>query len=199
VEPGTAIGGVLAALGLSGAAGLNAWLPLFAGALLQRLDVVDLAEPFGTLSSTTGLAVLAVALVADVVGDKVPAVDHVLHAIGMVVHPLAGAVAFTGAAGAETDLPAVATALAGAIVAGSLHAGRATVRPLSTAGTGGLGNPVLSLTEDAMSAILTALALLVPVLAVLVLAGLVAALVLGWRRLRRLRRSSASTGVPRRS
>jgi hypothetical protein len=184
MDPGTAIGSILAALGLSGAAGLNAGLPLLAGALLQRLDVVELAEPFDTLSSTTGLILLAVAFVADLVGDKVPAVDHVLHAIGTVVHPVAGAVAFTGPAGAETDLPAVATAAAGALVAGSLHAARAAVRPLSTAGTGGLGNPVLSVAEDVTSAILTVLALLAPVLAVLVLVALVVALVSAWRRVR---------------
>ena len=187
MDPGTAIGGILAGLGLSGAAGLNAWLPLFAGALLHRLDVVELAEPFDTLSTTTGLIVLGLAFVADLVGDKVPAVDHVLHAIGTVVHPVAGAIAFTGPAGAETDLGVLATAPAGALVAGSLHAARAAVRPLSTAGTAGLGNPVLSLVEDALSALLSLLALLVPVLAVVVLAGLVAALVAGWRRMRRVR------------
>lgn len=188
MDPSTAIGGILAAFGLSGAAGLNAWLPLLAGALLHRLDVVELAEPFETLSSTTGLVVLGVAFAADLVGDKVPAVDHVLHAIGTVVHPAAGAVAFTGPAGAETDLPAVATAAAGALVAGSLHLARATLRPLSTAGTGGLGNPVLSAGEGATSAILTVLALLAPVLAVVVLVVLVAVLVSAWRRVRRRRR-----------
>ena len=188
MDPSTAIGGILAAFGLSGAAGLNAWLPLLAGALLHRLDVVELAEPFETLSSTTGLVLLTVAFVADLVGDKVPAVDHLLHAIGTVVHPVAGAVAFTGPAGAETDLSPVVTAAVGALVAGSLHAARAAVRPLSTAGTGGLGNPVLSLAEDTTSAILTVLALLAPVLAVLVLVALVVGLASAWRRLRGRRR-----------
>ena len=37
------VASVCAAFGLSAAAGLNAWLPLFAGALLNRLDVVELA------------------------------------------------------------------------------------------------------------------------------------------------------------
>jgi hypothetical protein len=46
MEAGTAIGAVLAAFGLSGAAGLNAWLPLFASALVARWTVVELAAPF---------------------------------------------------------------------------------------------------------------------------------------------------------
>jgi hypothetical protein len=96
---------VFAAFGLSGAAGLNAWLPLFAGALLERVDAVDLAAPFDELSSTTGLVVLGLLTVADFVGDKIPAVDHVLHAIGTVIAPLSGAALFAGQTGAETDIP----------------------------------------------------------------------------------------------
>jgi hypothetical protein len=51
---------ILTGLGLSGAAGLNAWLPAFAGALLTRLGVVDLGEPFDELSKTPALIVLGV-------------------------------------------------------------------------------------------------------------------------------------------
>ncbi|MBA3300772.1 MAG: DUF4126 domain-containing protein, partial [Thermoleophilaceae bacterium] len=40
MDPGSTLGAVLAAFGLAGAAGANAWLPLFASALLARLDVV---------------------------------------------------------------------------------------------------------------------------------------------------------------
>ena len=51
---------VCAAFGLSAASGLNAWLPLFAGALLNRLDVVDLAAPFDDLSGTGWIVALGV-------------------------------------------------------------------------------------------------------------------------------------------
>src|SRR5215216_5278230 len=87
---------VCAALGLSAAAGLNAWLPLFGAALAERLDLVDLAQPFDDLSGTGALVVLGVLTVADFVGDKIPAVDHVLHAAGTVIAPASGAALFTG-------------------------------------------------------------------------------------------------------
>lgn len=185
----SAAGSILAAFGLSGAAGLNAWIPLFATALLDRLDVIHLAAPYDKLSTTTGLIVLGALTVADLVGDKVPAVDHALHAAGTVIAPIAGAVLFTGSAGQETDLPTVLTAALGGGTAGALHLTRTAVRPLSTAGTGGLGNPVLSLIEDLGSIGLTVLALAVPVLAVLALAGIVVALVLTLRRIRRAARA----------
>jgi hypothetical protein len=191
VDVGTALGSVLAAFALSGAAGLNAWLPLFVSALLDRLDVVDLAAPFDEFASTLGLVVLGVLTAADFVGDKVPVVDHVLHAAGTFVAPASGAILFTGSAGAESDVPTVVSLVLGALVAGSVHAARATARPAATATTGGAANPVVSLGEDATSGLLTVLAFVAPVLAVALLIALVVGLVLAIRKLRRaLRRRS---------
>jgi hypothetical protein len=184
VDAGTALGSVLAAFGLSGAAGLNAWLPLFAGALLDRLGVVELAEPFGSLSTNAGLAVLAALLVADFVGDKVPVVDHVLHLAGTVVHPVSGAVLFTGQTGLETDIPTLVAVVLGALTAGSVHGARASVRPAATTATAGMGNPVLSLAEYAGSALLTLTAFALPLLAFLLVLALVAGLATAWRRAR---------------
>lgn len=180
----TAIGSLLAAFGLSSAAGLNAWLPLFVSALLDRVGAVELAAPFEELSSTPGLAALAGVFVLDFVGDKVPAIDHVLHAVGTVVAPASGAALFAGQTGLETELPAGVAAIVGAITAGSIHLGRASVRPASTAATGGLGNPVLSFAEDAVSAVLTIVAFVLPIVAFALAIGLIVALVAGWRRLR---------------
>ena len=175
---------VLAAFGLSGAAGLNAWLPLFAGALLHRWGVVELGPPFGELSTTTGLAVLGALTAADFVGDKIPAVDHVLHGVGTVVAPASGAALFAGQTGLETDIPTLVAVVAGGVTAEGVHAGRAAVRPASTATTGGAGNPFLSLIEDAGSALLTIAAFVLPLLAALLTIALLVALVLLWRRMR---------------
>jgi hypothetical protein len=176
---------VCAAFGLSAAAGLNAWLPLFGAALAQRLDLVDLAQPFDDLSGTGALLVLAVLTIADFVGDKVPAVDSVLHAAGTIIAPVSGAALFTGQTGADTDLPTLAAILLGGSVAASIHAGRATIRPISTVGTAGMANPVLSLIEDAGSLVLTLAAFLVPVLALLGVIALVVLILVLWRRRRR--------------
>lgn len=182
----TALGSLLAAFGLSGAAGLNAWLPLFAGALLARLDVVELAAPFDDLTSTPALLVLGALTTADFVGDKIPVIDHALHAAGTVVAPASGAILFTGQTGLETDLPTLAAVLLGGVTAGSIHAGRAAIRPASTATTGGLGNPVLSFGEDIGSLVLVIAAFVAPLLALLLVVLLLVWLVRAWRRFRRL-------------
>jgi hypothetical protein len=173
---------VSAAFGLSAAAGLNAWLPLFGAALAQRLDLVELAQPFDELSGTGALVVLGTLTAADFVGDKIPAVDHVLHAVGTVVAPASGAALFAGQTGLETDLPTVAAILLGAGTAESIHAGRATIRPLSTATTAGLGNPVLSIIEDLGSLGLMLAAFVAPALAALAVVALVVLILVAWRR-----------------
>jgi len=178
---------ILTGLGLSGAAGLNAWLPAFAGALLTRLGVVELGEPFDELSKTPALIVLGVLTAADFVGDKIPAVDHVLHSIGTVIAPISGTILFTG----ETDASLLVSLIAGGTTAEAVHAARSAVRPLSTVGTAGIGNPVLSLLEDLGSALLTLFAFIVPVLAVLAVVAVLGLGLVLWRKGRRRRPASA--------
>jgi hypothetical protein len=191
MDVASSIAAVFAAVGLSAAAGLNAWLPLLMGAVLERLDGVELGDPFGSLSSNGGIAILAVLLVADLVGDKVPGLDHLLHLGGGVIAPGSGALLFIGQTGIETHIPAAVAAVLGAATAGTLHAGRASLRPASTASTAGFGNPVLSLGEDVTALTLTILAFAIPVLALLLALALLAAVVSAAGRLRSRRRPSS--------
>jgi hypothetical protein len=177
MDVASAVGSVFAAVGLSAAAGLNAYLPLLLGAVLERLDVVELGDPFGALSSNGGIAVIAVLLAADLVGDKIPGVDHVLHLAGLVIAPVSGAMLFVGQTGVETGIPTAVAAILGAATAETLHGARASLRPASTASMAGLGNPVLSLGEDVAALVLTILAFALPVLALLLALALLAGVV----------------------
>lgn len=186
------LGGILAAFGLSGAAGLNAWLPLLAVGIGDRAGWIDLASPYDVLSGTPGLIVTGLLLLLDVVGDKIPALDSVLHAFGLFIAPASGAVLFAAQTDLTSDLNPAVAAVLGAFTAGSLQAGRAAVRPFVTASTVGVGNPVVSAAEDGTSLLMTVLAFLLPVLAfllVLAVLGLIVWLVLRARRWRRSRRS----------
>jgi hypothetical protein len=188
LDAATAAGSLLAAFGLSGAAGLNAWIPLLAVGLLSRAGQLELADGYDWLASTPGLSVLGVLFALDFVGDKVPAVDSLLHAAGTIVHPAAGAIVFAGPTEIPTDVPSIVLFALGASVAGSLHATRATMRPVSTTLTAGAGNPLLSLGEDIGSAVLSVVAVFAPILGAVGLVALVALVVLWWRRIRRSRR-----------
>src|SRR5690349_6512437 len=122
---------ICSGLGLSSAAGLNAYVPLLVIGVLGRLGIVHLEGPYALLATTPALSVLGVLAVVDFIADTVPAVDHVTHAIGAVVHPIAGAIVFGSQAGAIGNLPPAVALGAGLIVAGGFHATRAAVRPVA--------------------------------------------------------------------
>jgi len=184
----TTVSNLFSAFGLSSAAGLNAYIPLLAVGLLHRFDYLTLAEPWALLGETATLIVLAALAVIDFVADKVPAIDHVYHTIGAFIAPIAGAVVFASQNSIVGQLhPAVAVA-AGLVIAGGFHATRAAVRPVATTTTAGIGNPVVSLLEDAVSALLTLLAFVAPLLAFLLFVVLLVALVGAWRAARRILR-----------
>ncbi|WP_309571127.1 DUF4126 domain-containing protein [Deinococcus sp.] len=182
------LSGLLSSLGLSGAAGLNAFIPLLLVGLLNRFGVMHLAQPYDLLGNTWVLVGVGVLGALDFVGDKIPGVDHVLHVVGGVVNAAAGAILFASHAGVADLPPALSMAL-GLMVAGGVHATRTVVRPVATATTAGLGNPVVSSVEDGTSLLLSVLAVFAPVLAVALLAVVVAVGYRMWSRLGGRRRA----------
>jgi len=179
-------------LGLSTAAGFNAYLPLLiTGILARTTDLVTVDAPFNRLEEPVVLGAIAALGVIDFVGDKVPPVDHVLHAVGLVVAPVAGAVLALSATSDTDVMPAVALII-GVLAAEATQGARASVRPLSTVTTGGIGNPVLSLGEDGVSATLSFAAIIVPLVALVLVAAIVVLRVWAVRRVRRRRPSSTA-------
>ena len=174
--------GLMTALGLSTATGLNAYLPLLIlGGLARWTDLITLDAPYDTLAEPGVMLAIGVIAIVDFVGDKVPALDSVLHAIGLVVAPVAGALVALAATGNDAVDPAFAVVV-GVAAAGATHGARSIVRPASTAFTGGAGNPVLSLGEDTVSTVLAFSAVIVPVVAFLMVVALAWLLVWGVRR-----------------
>ena len=170
-------------IALAACAGLRAWLPLLLASLLARAGWLELGPSFQFLASNKALLLFAVATVIEIVGDKVPVVDHALDAIGTPLRPAAGALLAASVMGHVSD-PLTALVLGTAVGAPAAlvpHAAKTALRAASTTFTGGLANPILSLIEDGASFVLFVLAVLVP----LVVVGLLAlALLLITRRLR---------------
>jgi Domain of unknown function (DUF4126) len=168
---------LFSALGLSTAAGLNAYIPLLVVGLLARYtSLIQLSAPYDVLSNPWVLLGLALIALLDLIGDKIPGVDHALHLVGTVVHPVAGLVlGLATASGGQVD-PTLA-AICGLIAAGVTHGTRMIARPVATATTAGTANPVVSALEDIASLIMSLLAVLIPALAFLLLIVLAIAMV----------------------
>ena len=173
------------AIALAASAGLRAWLPLLLASGLARLGVLDLGPSFQFLASNKALLLFGIATAIELIGDKIPAVDHALDLIGTPLRPAAGALLAASVLGTVSD-PLTSIVLGTAVGAPSAlvpHAAKSALRAASTATTGGLANPLLSLVEDAVSIALFVLAVLVPVLVVALL-GLTLYLASRWLRRR---------------
>ena len=177
----------LLGLGLASATGLRTFLPLLMLALAARFELfgVRLIDQMDWLVSWPAIAALAVATVAEFAGDKVPAIDHGLNAIGYVTRPVAGAVAagsvFWAVDPATAAIPGL---IVGAPAALAFNAAQTGVRAGSTLTTGGLGNPLVSLVEDVLAVLTVIVAFLAPILIPIVLLALA---VVVFRLARRIR------------
>ena len=159
-------------IALASAAGLRAWLPLLAAGGLARLGVLQLGATFQFLASDKALAIFGIATVIELVGDKIPAVDHALDAIGTSLRPVIGAVLAASVLGTVTDplTGALLGVAVGAPTALVPHVAKSALRAVSTTTTAGLANPALSFVEDAITVVLLIGAVLVPVLVVALVA-----------------------------
>jgi hypothetical protein len=162
--------GVFTAFGLSTSAGLNAYLPLLVVALLARFtDLITLNPPWDALQSWWVIGVLALLLLIEMLVDKVPAVDSINDVVQTLVRPVAGAILFAAGAGVIGETHPVLALICGLLVAGGVHAVKATARPVITGTTAGTLNPVVSVVEDVISFVTAVLAIVVPVLGALFL------------------------------
>jgi hypothetical protein len=191
---------VLAALtgmGLSAAAGLNAYIPFLVVALIARFtDYITLPVGYEWIESNWAIGIGAALLLAEVILDKIPAVDTINDTIQTFIRPSMGGLIFAATtAAAQLDNstwmkenPWVSVVL-GVLISGLVHTGKMAARPVINVGTVGAGAPVVSTVEDSSSLGLSLIALIAPLLVILALALLAWLLIWMWLRVRRWRRT----------
>ena len=184
---------VLLGLGLSASTGLNTFIPLLLLSAAARFNIagIELGEKFGWLTSDVGLTVLIIAAIAEIVADKIPAVDHFLDTAGTFVRPGVATLATVSVlTGVDVDptVAAITGFIVGTPTALGFHTLKAGTRVASTAATLGCANPVLSLIEDVISFCFSILAIFAPILVpiALLLVGVVL-----WQIVKRARRVNA--------
>ena len=167
----TLVLGLAAGIAIAAAAGLRAFLPLLAIGLAGRFGLIHLQPGADWLTGTPALVCFGTATVVEIVGDKIPVVDHALDAIGTFLRPIAAALAAYGVLVHWPAPWAQIVALALGAGAFAVHAAKAKARIGSTAVTMGAANPVLSVVEDGVSILIVVVALVAPlvVLALLLL------------------------------
>ncbi len=174
---------ILTGLGLSAAAGLNAWvvLLLFNGLILVLPQ--EFPGPAATmLSSHTAVTVAFVLFLAEFVADKIPLVDHLWNLAQTLLRPVVGALLMLAAVPAASMPLRLALAAAGATATLAAHLAKSTTRLTSTAATRGLAQFALSLAEDAVALALGALVFFVPWFSAIFVGALFALLIIDRKR-----------------
>lgn len=161
-------------ISLSAACGFRVFVPFLIVSAFGVLSGFDLPSGFEWLDTNQALILFAVASGVEVFAYYIPWLDNLLD---LVAAPLAAAAgAFVTAAAVPPDMgPLVQWTLA--VIAGGGSAGlikglTSFFRIGSTAATGGIANPIFSTLELVFAALLSVLALTLPVIAGLVVVAL---------------------------
>lgn len=165
---------ILLGLGLAAACGFRVFVPLLIMSIASRAGAgyLELGHGFAWIGSTAALVAFSAATLLEIAGYYIPWVDNLLDAIATPTAIVAGMMV---TASAVTDMdPFFRWTLAivgGGGTAAVFQGMTATARHVSSFTTGGLGNPVLATMEAGSSALLSVLAIVMPVVAMLLIAG----------------------------
>ncbi len=187
--------GVGTGLALAAAAGFRVFVPLLVVSFAARTGWLPLSTGFEWMGTTPALVVFATATMLEIAAYYFPFFDNLLDTIATPAAVLAGIVA---SASVLTDLPpwlrySVAIIGAGG-TAGIVQGSTVLLRLKSSAATAGTGNVFLASLELLGSLIMSVASLLLPLLALLLVAGF---LFFAMWRLARLRHRRVSAIGPR--
>ncbi len=177
------------AFGLSTSAGLNAYIPLLTLAVLARFtSLAQLEEPWSALTNGWIIGIIVVLLAVDILADKIPVVDSINDIIQTVVRPTAGAILFAATTQSSIQVHPLLAMGCGVLLAGGVHVVKSGARPVLTATTGGVANPIVSTIEETLSVVTAFIAIIFPYLIVIwgVLLVVLIALIIQYRRNRKM-------------
>jgi len=154
-------------VGLSAACGFRVFVPLLVMSVASLSGHLTLAPGFQWIGSYPALVTFSVATVVEIGGYYIPWVDHLLDTMATPAAIVAGTV-ITAAMVSNMSpmLKWSLAAIAGGGAAGLVQGTTVVARGLSTATTGGLGNPFFATIELGGAIFTSILALLAPLLAV---------------------------------
>jgi hypothetical protein len=177
-------------VGLAAASGLRVFVPLLVLSIASRAGYVHLSQGFDWIATTPATVAFGAATVLEIGAYYVPWLDNLLDTIAGPAAVVAGIVA---SASVLVDVPPLLkwsiAIVAGGAAAGAVQASTSVLRLKSTAVTGGLANPLLATAELVGSLVTSALAIVAPLIAILLI-GFVVFIV--YRFSRRLFRDSGA-------
>ena len=175
--------GLCIGIGLSAACGFRVFVPLLVMSIATITGWFEPVQGFEWLAMPAVCVALGFATVCEIGAYYVPWVDNLLDTIATPAAMIAGTLATMAVSSGEMSQFAswASAIIVGGGTAGVVLASTVAVRGVSTATTGGVGNPVIATGEWIGAIVLSILSLITPVL-VVILVFLILVLVVRWVR-----------------
>lgn len=183
---------ILWGIALAATAGLRLFMPFLFVGVMGRYASVPTPDMLDWTTTDAGILLLFVATVLEVLGDKIPVVDHALDAAATFLKPAAGLMLPVALLYDFSPMTAWTLGIvAGGPLALGVHSTKAGTRALSTTTTVGVANPVLSFLEDALAIMLLVFTVVAPLVAAILVVLLAVMVIKAWRVMRRALRPAA--------
>jgi hypothetical protein len=158
-------------IGLAASCGFRVFVPLLVVSIASHYGYLDLAENFGWLGSWPALLAFLAASLVETMAYYLPWVDNLLDSIATPLAVAAGVLLFAANVGGfdpfwQWSLAIIAGGGSAAVVQG----GTVATRAASTLSSGGLANFIVATLETLAGLVFSLLSLVVPVLAVILIA-----------------------------
>lgn len=172
-------------VGLAASTGFRVFLPLFALSLASYFGVWELNESWQWIGSLAAVITLGVATITEVLAYFIPWVDNTLDSVAIPLATIAGTVVMISTiANLDPVITWSLAIIAGGGTAATIKGANATGRLASTATTGGLANPVVSIVETGTAVVVSTASIFVPVLAAVLVVIILAIIFKIYRKLR---------------
>jgi hypothetical protein len=167
--------GVILGIGLAASCGFRVFAPLLVVSAATNAGYLSLSEGFDWIGEWPALVAFAVAAAVEIAAFYIPWLDSLLDTIASPIAIVAGAVMFAAVAvDLDPFLKWSLAIIAGGGSAALVQGGTVLARVASTGTTGGLANFIVSTFETVAGFLFSLMAIVVPVLAVICLAILIA-------------------------
>lgn len=165
---------IIIGIGLSATCGFRIFVPLLGMGIAYRAGALDFAAGFDWVGSWPAIIAFGIAMVLEIAAYYIPWLDNILDTIATPAAIVAGTIATASLVGDVSPFFRWTLAIiAGGGIAGLVQGSSVAVRGVSAASTGGLANPVVSTGELIASIIGTVVSILLPYLAIILVALLI--------------------------
>ncbi|MDJ1468743.1 DUF4126 domain-containing protein [Cytophagaceae bacterium DM2B3-1] len=160
---------VLLGFGLSAATGFRIFVPFFVAGIAGYNHWLTLPEGIAWIGTLSAIILFGTATLIEILGYYIPWFDHLLDVIATPASTIAGTLVMSSfVTDVDPLLKWTLAIIAGGGTATLISGGTAALRIASTTVTGGAGNPLVATGEIGGSAVISLLAIFIPVITAIV-------------------------------